>query len=140
MSASVDTSAIFMSDTPAQIKKKINKYAFSGGQVSAEEQRRLGGNPEVDVAFQYLKFFLEDDDELARIRDDYRSGAMLTGDLKARCIAELQSFVKEFQEKKKEVTDEVVADFMTPRPLEWKGNQKAVPAAKKDEVKKTADV
>jgi tryptophanyl-tRNA synthetase len=122
MSASVDTSAVFMKDTPALIKKKINKYAFSGGQTSAEEQRLLGGNPDVDVSYQYLKFFIEDDEELENIRVAYRKGEMLTGELKQRCIKELQLFVAGFQERKKEVTEEVVAMFMTPRKLEWKGN------------------
>lgn len=61
MSASIDASAIFMNDSPKKIKDKINKYAFSGGQVSAEDQRRLGGNPDVDVSYQYLNFFMEDD-------------------------------------------------------------------------------
>ena len=65
MSASQDSTSIFMTDTPAQIKNKINKYAFSGGKVSTEEHRALGGNPDVDVSYQYLTFFLEDDDELA---------------------------------------------------------------------------
>jgi tryptophanyl-tRNA synthetase len=37
MSSSEPNSAIFMTDTPKQIKTKINKYAFSGGQVSVEE-------------------------------------------------------------------------------------------------------
>jgi tryptophanyl-tRNA synthetase len=41
MSASVDTSAIFMSDTAAQVKKKINKYAFSGGQATRELQEEV---------------------------------------------------------------------------------------------------
>jgi tryptophanyl-tRNA synthetase len=62
MSASIDTSAIFMKDTPNQIKNKINKYAFSGGQETVEEHRRLGGNPDVDVAYQWLNFFMEDDE------------------------------------------------------------------------------
>lgn len=62
MSASIDSSAIFMKDTPKQIKDKINKYAFSGGQVSAEEQREKGGNPDIDVSYQYLHFFMEDDE------------------------------------------------------------------------------
>lgn len=61
MSASIDSSAIFMTDTANQIKNKVNKYAFSGGQETAEEQRRLGGNPDVDVSYQYLQFFMEDD-------------------------------------------------------------------------------
>lgn len=33
-----------------------------------EEHRQYGGNPDVDVSFMYLTFFLEDDDELEKIR------------------------------------------------------------------------
>jgi len=55
-----------MKDTPNVIKSKINKYAFSGGKVSVQEHRREGGNTDVDVSFQYLRYFLEDDDELER--------------------------------------------------------------------------
>ena len=32
-----------------------------------EEHHRLGGNPDVDVAYQYLGFFLEDDSEYEKI-------------------------------------------------------------------------
>ena len=39
MSSSDPNSSIFMTDTPAQIKKKINSYAFSGGGASIEEHR-----------------------------------------------------------------------------------------------------
>lgn len=106
-------------DSPANSKKKINKYAFSGGQDTAEEQRKFGGNPDVDVSFQYLTFFLEDDDELESIRQSYLKGELLTGELKARCIKELQTFVAAFQERKKAVTEEVVKSYMTPRPLVW---------------------
>ena len=42
MSASDESSAIFCTDTPKQIKDKVNKYAFSGGQMTVEEHRRLG--------------------------------------------------------------------------------------------------
>ncbi|RPA94331.1 tryptophanyl-tRNA synthetase [Choiromyces venosus 120613-1] len=119
MSASIDTSAIFMNDTPNAIKKKINKYAFSGGQTTTEEQRLYGGNPDVDVSFQYLTFFLEDDEELESIRQSYIKGTLLTGELKARCIKELQDFIAGFQERKKDVTDEICAEFMRPRPLTW---------------------
>jgi tryptophanyl-tRNA synthetase len=68
MSASQDSTSIFMTDTAAQIKNKINKYAFSGGQVTTEDHRRVGGDPDVDVSFQYLTFFLESDEELEKIR------------------------------------------------------------------------
>jgi tryptophanyl-tRNA synthetase len=62
MSSSDPTSYISLTDTPAEVKKKINKYAFSGGQATIEEHRKKGGNPDIDVCFQYLRMFFEDDD------------------------------------------------------------------------------
>jgi tryptophanyl-tRNA synthetase len=67
MSASDPNSAIYMSDTPTQIKNKINKHGFSGGRETEEMHRLHGGNPDVDVPFQYLSFFEEDDEKLAQI-------------------------------------------------------------------------
>lgn len=45
----------------------MNKHAFSGGQATIEEHREKGGNCEVDISYQYLRFFLEDDEELKQI-------------------------------------------------------------------------
>ncbi|RKF74007.1 Tryptophan--tRNA ligase, cytoplasmic [Golovinomyces cichoracearum] len=137
MSASVDSSAIFMKDSPSQIKNKINRYAFSGGQVSEAEQRALGGDVEKDVSFGYLTFFLEDDVELETVRQAYTKGEMLTGELKAVCIRELQAYVKGFQERRALVTDETVKDFMTRKPLQWKGNANCEVSVKS--VKGSAD-
>ena len=50
------------------LSTQINKSAFSGGQDTVEEHRRLGGNTDVDVSYQYLSFFLEDDEKLAHIK------------------------------------------------------------------------
>lgn len=47
---------------------QINKYAFSGGGATVEEHKEKGGNCDVDVSFQYLTFFMEDDDRLEEIR------------------------------------------------------------------------
>lgn len=120
MSASADTSAVFMTDSAKQIQKKINKYAFSGGKATIEEQRKLGGNCEIDVPFQYISFFMDDDEEIERIRAAYTNGDMLTGELKQICIKLLQDFVAAFQAKRAEVTDETVALFAsTERKFEW---------------------
>ncbi|KAL2870896.1 uncharacterized protein BJX67DRAFT_369833 [Aspergillus lucknowensis] len=121
MSSSEPNSAIFMTDTPKQIKTKINKYAFSGGQVSIEDHRRLGGNPDVDVSYIYLTYFEDDDAKIDEIYKNYKSGELLTGELKAMAIKKLQDYVAEFQERRKEVTDEVLEQYMTPRRLEWGG-------------------
>ncbi|KAG5646700.1 tryptophan--tRNA ligase [Asterophora parasitica] len=114
MSASDPNSSIYMSDKPAQIKNKINKHGFSGGQETEEEHRRLGGNTDVDVSYQYLSFFLDDDAELEQIGKDYREGKLLTGQLKAKCIDLLQKFVASFQERQSKVTDADIAAFMDP--------------------------
>jgi len=82
MSSSVPSSGIFMTDKPADIKNKVNKYAFSGGGATVELHKANGGNLDVDVPYQWLRFFLEDDDKLAQIAEDYGSGKMMTGDIK----------------------------------------------------------
>lgn len=38
------------------------RFAFSGGQETLEEHREKGGDADVDVAYQFLMFFLEDDE------------------------------------------------------------------------------
>lgn len=43
---------------------QINKHAFSGGQANIEEHRTKGGDCSIDVSYQYLKFFLDDDEKL----------------------------------------------------------------------------
>lgn len=119
MSASDENSSIFLTDTGNQIKKKINKYAFSGGKDTLEEHREKGGDCEVDISYMYLKFFLEDDDKLEKIRQEYSSGRMLTGELKAELIQILQKMIGEHQERRKTVTDDIVKQYMTPRPLNF---------------------
>jgi tryptophanyl-tRNA synthetase len=98
-----ESGVIYTTDTPEEVKRKINKYAFSGGQATIEEHRKLGGNPDVDVSFQYLKMFFEPDDKkLAKIEADYRSGKLLTGELKQILIDKINVFLKEHQKKREE--------------------------------------
>jgi len=103
---------IWLSDSPSEVKKKINKYAFSGGQASVEEHRKKGGNPEVDVSFQYLKMFFEPDDEkLEKIEKEYKSGKMLTADLKKILIDKINIFLKEHQKRKKDA-EKIINKFI----------------------------
>ena len=103
MSSSDESGMIYLSDSPEEVKKKINKYAFSGGKDTIEEHRKLGGNPDVDVSFQYLKMFFEPDDKkLKKLEDDYKSGKLLTGELKAYLIEKINAFLKEHQKKREE--------------------------------------
>lgn len=98
---------------------QINKHAFSGGQQTVDEHRAKGGNTDIDVSFQLLRFFLPDDDELERIRVSYTKGELLSGELKAKAIEVLQPIVAEHQANRKLVTDEVLDQFMALRPLKF---------------------
>ena len=69
MSASDVNSSIYMSDTAGQIKNKVNRHGFSGGKETEEEHRKYGGDPDVDVAYQYLTFFLDDDEEIKTLAE-----------------------------------------------------------------------
>merc|ERR1739838_102523 len=82
MSASDANSSIFLTDSAKEIKNKINKYAFSGGQATVEEHKAKGGDTDVDISYQYLTFFLEDDEKLAKIKSDYTRGAPISGSIK----------------------------------------------------------
>lgn len=104
MSASVPESAIWLTDDEKTVRKKIMKYAFSGGQPTVEEHRKKGGNPDVDVSFQWLKMLFEpDDSKLTEIEEDYRSGAMLSGELKEMLIEKINVFLEKHREEKEKV-------------------------------------
>jgi tryptophanyl-tRNA synthetase len=107
MSASEEQTAIFTTDSPQTVKTKINKYAFSGGQATIEEQRKKGGNPDVDVSYQWLTFFEEDDKKLKEIREGYKSGKLLTGELKAILIEKINKFLVEHQKKREKAKDQI---------------------------------
>ncbi len=108
MSASEENTTIYTTDDADTVKKKINKYAFSGGQPDVEEHRKKGGNPDIDVSYQYLRIFFEpDDNKLKQIYDDYKSGKMLTGELKLILIEKINEFLKNHQEKREKARDQV---------------------------------
>lgn len=84
-----------------------------------EEHRAKGGDANVDVSFQLLRFFLPDDEELERIRVAYTKGELLSGEMKAKAIETLQPIVAEHQTQRKLVTDDVLEQFMAIRPLKF---------------------
>jgi len=119
MSASSSSTAIMVSDTPEAIEEKVQKYAFSGGGRTLKEHRAHGANLEVDIPYQWLRFFLEDDAELAHIAAEYGAGRMLTSDVKAVLVRELTRVVATHQAARAKVSAELVEEYMRCRPLEF---------------------
>lgn len=120
MSSSDSNSAIFLSDSPEDIERKIKSFAFSGGQETKKLQEEHGANLDIDVSFQWLKFFMEDDELLEKIGKDYGSGSgeyWSTGKVKAKLIDLLKELVGAHQERRSKITDEDVRKWMTERSI-----------------------
>ena len=73
----------------------------------------------VDIAYQYLKFFLEDDERLAEIGEKYGTGKMLTGEVKKELIKVVQKFIADHQESRKKITMEVIDQFLSTHPRKY---------------------
>lgn len=108
MSASQPHSAIYTSDSAEEVHEKIMKHAFSGGKSTAKEQREKGANPDVDVSYQWLQALFEPDDKkIVKIYNDYKSGSMLTSELKQYLIDKINDFLKHHQKEREKARNKL---------------------------------
>jgi tryptophanyl-tRNA synthetase len=111
MSASDPASSIYTTDKPKAVRKKLMN-AFTGGQVSVEEQRRLGANPDVCPVWWYESYLFEPDDaKLADIERRCRSGEMLCGEHKQALYEKVERWLERHQaerERLRERLDEFI--------------------------------
>ena len=111
MSSSQPKTTLFLRDDLAAVEKKI-KRAFSGGQATVEEHRRLGGNPDIDVAYQYMMYFFEENDAfLAELNSSFRSGTLLAGEMKQHCIEAASQWMTNLHEMRDQ-TAHLVPEFL----------------------------
>ncbi|MEC7503804.1 MAG: tryptophan--tRNA ligase [Candidatus Thermoplasmatota archaeon] len=109
MSSSQPKTTLFLRDDIATVEKKI-KRAFSGGQPTVEEHRRLGGNPDIDVAYQYMMYFFEEDDAyLSEINAAFRAGTLLAGEMKQLCIERATAWMANLHEMRDQTAHQVSA-------------------------------
>lgn len=100
MSSSDPNTYIALTDTKKDVEKKI-KRALTGGRDTLDEQKRLGGQPNICTIFDLYKFHLVDDDEeLKVIYDECVKGEVLCGECKNRCIDYAVKFLGEHQKKR----------------------------------------
>eukprot|EP00560_Eucampia_antarctica_P009404 CAMPEP_0197827202 /NCGR_PEP_ID=MMETSP1437-20131217/4033_1 /TAXON_ID=49252 ORGANISM="Eucampia antarctica, Strain CCMP1452" /NCGR_SAMPLE_ID=MMETSP1437 /ASSEMBLY_ACC=CAM_ASM_001096 /LENGTH=720 /DNA_ID=CAMNT_0043427957 /DNA_START=64 /DNA_END=2226 /DNA_ORIENTATION=+ len=128
MSSSDENSAVFLTDSPDNIQRKIKENAFSGGQKTKALQQEFGADLEKDVSYQWLRFFLEDDEELEAIGKSYGSGQgdyWSTGQVKERLVQVLLEIVSQHQARREHITDDVVKQWMTERCLVKNDNTSA---------------
>ncbi len=96
MSKSKPESCIELPEDIKSVKRKI-KNALSGGRDTLDEHRRLGAVIERDMAFELMKQHLvEDDNELNKIYNEYKSGKMTSGELKEIACIKMEDFMNNF--------------------------------------------
>ncbi|MBD3312723.1 tryptophan--tRNA ligase [archaeon] len=98
---------IYLNEDPKKARKKIMKYAYSGGKPTVEEHREKGGDPSVDVSYQYLTYLMSDDEKLKKIRRDYERGDLLSGDLKKILADHVEEFLINHQKKREKAGKKV---------------------------------
>ncbi len=100
MSSSIPDSHIALTDDPKAGAKKVKK-AKTGGCVTLEEQKKLGGKPDECSVFELMLFhLLEDDNELLEIRQECVSGTRMCGSCKQLAAEKMYEFLKDHQEKR----------------------------------------
>jgi len=118
-SVSVD-STLFLTDSAQILRKKIMTNCFSGGggNGTLEDHRKYGGNPEVDIAYQYLRYFENDDEVLKSIHDSFKKGEMSCGEIKELLVKKLSEIYENIQTKKSKLTKEDLEEFYKIKPME----------------------
>lgn len=116
MSASQPETAIFTTDPPKKAAKKVMR-AFTGGRDTVEEQRKLGGRPEICNVYAYYYFLFENDDQKLVERElSCKAGEILCGQCKKDLGSRIETFLTEFQAKR-EAAREVLDQFII-KPME----------------------
>ena len=100
MSASHPNTAIFLSDSQEEAKRKIMN-CFTGGRETAEKQKKLGGRPEICKKYELDLFHLEGDAKLRDIYEKCRKGERLCGSCKEITCDYICKFLEKHQKKRK---------------------------------------
>jgi tryptophanyl-tRNA synthetase len=113
MSSSADAPRIDLTADRETVHEVVMEHAYSGGRDSLDAHREHGGDPEVDVAFQYLRALFEPDDRvLARLDREYRSGELLTGELKTHAVDRIADYLAAHRERRP--SDAALDDALAP--------------------------
>jgi tryptophanyl-tRNA synthetase len=82
--------------------------AYTGGRASIEEQKRLGGVPEVCTVFHWYSVLFEDDDKNLEERFwACKTGKLLCGECKAELIRRINRFLEQHRENAKKAEEKM---------------------------------
>lgn len=105
MSSSKKGSAIRVTDSEETIRKAINS-SYTGSLSTLEGHKKYGGIPEICPIFQILRYHHPDSNFVFQIEKDYRSGELLTSELKSIVADFIVKYLADLQMKAKNITEE----------------------------------
>ncbi|MGB2843112.1 MAG: tryptophan--tRNA ligase [Halobacteriota archaeon] len=100
MSSSIPESYISLTEPPEEAARKV-KQAKTGGRVTVEEQKRLGGLPEECTVYELMMSHLVDEDaHVKEIFEECKNGKRMCNSCKAQAAELMFSFIKRHQEER----------------------------------------
>lgn len=104
MSSSKPETAIFTTDEPEVIDKKVSS-AYTGGQATVALQRLYGGNALGCPVFWYLRYFFDDQKESDERFIKCVSGNLLCGECKSDLARNSKSFISDLKRRREKAKD-----------------------------------
>jgi tryptophanyl-tRNA synthetase len=102
MSSSKPETSVYLTESPESATKKV-KASVTGGRATAEEQRRIGAEPDKCPVYEmYLYHLAKDDSHLQTVYDECRTGKRLCGGCKGEAVGLLVEFLKQHKERRDE--------------------------------------
>lgn len=107
MSTSEPDTAIFTTDQPDDVKRKVWN-AFTGGKGTKSEQIKEGADPDVCSVYQYFFFLFEENDKKLSEREKRcRAGETLCGECKKELTERIISFLDEHQRRREKARNNI---------------------------------
>lgn len=100
MSKRTAVSSFTLDDPPASATRKV-LTAFTGGRATVEEQRRLGGRPDICPVYDLYRFhFGLDDEHVKRVYDECIGGIRMCGECKQEAAGLVKKFLEQHHKKR----------------------------------------
>lgn len=107
MSSSDENSGIYLDDDRRTVRRKLMKYAFSGGRDTAEEQRKFGANPDIDFAFNVFRLLEQNPSVVGKVYEEYKTGKILSGEMKAMTADRISDLLEELMARRDDVRNHI---------------------------------
>jgi tryptophanyl-tRNA synthetase len=107
MSSSKPESAIFLTDSGKDARKKIMN-AKTGGAISLEEQKKHGGKPDECMIYElFLYHLIEDDTELHTLYASCKNGSQMCGVCKKYASELMEKMLADLDEKRRHAQEKI---------------------------------